>query len=75
MSKTRTIGVVTGGGKLHTTGESHHRVMVIEVMGRDARWIALHPGADAIGFCKLVDPGSDYVPAAHAVGITFGERA
>jgi hypothetical protein len=75
MSKTRTIGVVTGGGKLHTTGESHHRVMVIEVMGRDARWIALHPGADAIGSCKLVDPGSDYVPAAHAVGITFGERA
>ena len=75
MSKTRTIGVVTGGGELHTTGESHHRVMVIEVMGRDARWIALHPGADAIGFCKLVDPGSDYVPAAHAVGITFGERA
>ena len=75
MSKTRTIGVVTGGGDLHTTGESHYRVMVIEVMGRDARWIALHPGADAIGFCKLVDPGSDYVPAAHAVGITFGERA
>ena len=75
MSKTRTIGVVTGGGKLHTTGESHHRVMVIEVMGRDARWIALHPGPDAIGSCKLVDPGSDYVHAARAVGITFGERA
>jgi ATP-dependent phosphofructokinase / diphosphate-dependent phosphofructokinase len=30
--------------RLHTTGESHHRVMVIEVMGRDAGWIALHSG-------------------------------
>jgi len=30
--------------KLHTTAESHHRVMVIEVMGRDAGWIALHSG-------------------------------
>lgn len=30
--------------KLHTTAEAHHRVMVIEVMGRDAGWIALHSG-------------------------------
>ncbi len=30
--------------KIHTTAESHHRVMVIEVMGRDAGWIALHAG-------------------------------
>jgi len=30
--------------KLHTTAESHHRVMVVEVMGRDAGWIALHSG-------------------------------
>ncbi len=30
--------------KLHTTAESHHRVMVVEVMGRDAGWIALHAG-------------------------------
>lgn len=28
--------------KLVTTAESHHRVMVMEVMGRDAGWIALH---------------------------------
>jgi phosphofructokinase-like protein len=38
--------------KLQTTAESHHRVMVLEVMGRDAGWIALHAGvaggADAI---------------------------
>jgi 6-phosphofructokinase 1 len=30
--------------RLHTTAESHHRVMLIEVMGRDAGWIALHSG-------------------------------
>jgi 6-phosphofructokinase 1 len=30
--------------KLHTTAESHHRVMVLEVMGRNAGWIALHSG-------------------------------
>ena len=30
--------------KLHTTAESHHRVMILEVMGRDAGWIALESG-------------------------------
>ncbi|MFQ5927649.1 MAG: 6-phosphofructokinase, partial [Terriglobia bacterium] len=30
--------------RIHTTAESHHRVMIIEVMGRDAGWIALHAG-------------------------------
>jgi len=30
--------------RLHTTAESHHRIMLIEVMGRDAGWIALHAG-------------------------------
>jgi 6-phosphofructokinase 1 len=30
--------------KIHTTAESHHRVMVVEVMGRDAGWIALESG-------------------------------
>jgi 6-phosphofructokinase 1 len=30
--------------KLHTTAESHHRAMVLEVMGRYAGWIALHAG-------------------------------
>ncbi len=30
--------------RLHTTASSHHRVMVIEVMGRYAGWIALHSG-------------------------------
>ncbi len=30
--------------KIHTTAESHHRVMVVEVMGRDAGWIAIEAG-------------------------------
>jgi len=30
--------------KIHTTGASHHRVMVVEVMGRDCGWIALAGG-------------------------------
>ena len=38
--------------RLHTTAASHHRIMVVEVMGRYAGWIALHAGmagnADAI---------------------------
>ena len=28
--------------RLHTTAQAHHRVMVVEVMGRYAGWIALH---------------------------------
>lgn len=30
--------------RLHTTAESHHRVMILEVMGRYAGWIALYAG-------------------------------
>jgi ATP-dependent phosphofructokinase / diphosphate-dependent phosphofructokinase len=30
--------------RLHTTAESHHRTLIVEVMGRHAGWIALHAG-------------------------------
>ena len=30
--------------KIHTTAESHHRIMLVEVMGRDAGWIGLEAG-------------------------------
>jgi hypothetical protein len=30
--------------RLHTTAESHHRVMLLEVMGRHAGWIAVYSG-------------------------------
>jgi ATP-dependent phosphofructokinase / diphosphate-dependent phosphofructokinase len=37
------VQIATDGfDKLVTTAESHHRVMIMEVMGRDAGWIALH---------------------------------
>ena len=47
------VAIVTEAlDRLHTTAESHHRVMVVEVVGRDAGWIALESGiagsADAI---------------------------
>lgn len=39
------VGIATEAiDRLHTTAESHHRVLVIEVMGRHAGWIALHSG-------------------------------
>ena len=38
--------------RIHTTAESHHRAMIIEVMGRHAGWIAMHAGI-AGGACLL----------------------
>ncbi len=47
------VNIVMGAiDRLHTTAESHHRVLVVEIMGRDAGWLALFGGisggADAI---------------------------
>ena len=39
------VGIATEAiDRLHSTAESHERVMVVEVMGRYAGWIALHSG-------------------------------
>ncbi len=39
------VGIVTEAlDRLHSTTESHHRIMVVEVMGRHAGWIAVHSG-------------------------------
>jgi len=43
-----------GIDKLHTTAQSHHRVMIIEVMGRNAGWIALHAGVASGGDVILI---------------------
>ncbi|MBU2699460.1 6-phosphofructokinase 1 [Sporomusaceae bacterium BoRhaA] len=40
--------------RLHTTAESHHRVMILEVMGRYAGWIALHSGIAGGADCILI---------------------
>ncbi len=39
------VGIVVEGlDRLHTTASAHHRVMVVEVMGRDTGWVALAGG-------------------------------
>jgi len=39
------INIVTEAiDRLHTTSESHHRIMIVEIMGRHAGWIALYAG-------------------------------
>src|SRR3990167_457269 len=46
-------------GRVHTTAESHSRVMVVEVMGRNAGWIALYSGL-AGGADVILIPEIDY---------------
>jgi 6-phosphofructokinase 1 len=49
--------------RLHTTAESHDRVMILEVMGRNAGWIALHSGI-AGGADIILVPEIPYRPRA-----------
>jgi 6-phosphofructokinase 1 len=64
--------------RLHTTAESHRRVLIIEVMGRHAGWIALHSGlaggADAILIPEEpfdIEQVCDLVRSRFARGRTF----
>jgi phosphofructokinase-like protein len=64
--------------RLHTTAESHNRVMVVEVMGRHAGWIATYAGiaggADAILVPELpfdIEQLCARLRRRHAAGITF----
>jgi len=45
--------------KIHTTASAHHRVMIVEVMGRYAGWIALHSGV-ASGADVILIPEMPY---------------
>jgi 6-phosphofructokinase 1 len=45
--------------RLHTTADSHHRVLVVEVMGRHAGWIAMHSGL-AGGATVILIPEQPY---------------
>jgi len=40
--------------RLHTTAESHYRIMVVEVMGRDTGWIATYAGLAGGADCILI---------------------
>jgi len=59
--------------RLHTTAESHRRVMVVEVMGRHAGWIALHSGV-AGGADVILIPEIPYDIAKVADTINERER-
>jgi 6-phosphofructokinase 1 len=49
------VSVATEGiDRVHTTAQSHHRVMIVEVMGRTAGWIALHSGVAGGGDIILI---------------------
>jgi 6-phosphofructokinase 1 len=67
--------VVDALDRLHTTATSHKRVMVVEVMGRHAGWIALHGGvaggADIILIPEIpfdYDKIAAHIKARHATG-------
>lgn len=49
------VAVATEGiDRIHSTAQSHHRVMIVEVMGRHAGWIALHAGVAGGGDIILI---------------------
>jgi 6-phosphofructokinase 1 len=64
--------------RLHTTAESHNRIMVVEVMGRNTGWIAVHAGiaggADVILIPEdslPLEDACDLIRARHAEGKDF----
>ncbi len=49
------VGVATESvDRIHSTAESHHRVMIVEVMGRYVGWLALHAGVAGGGDVVLI---------------------
>jgi phosphofructokinase-like protein len=49
------VQIATDGiDRIHTTAQSHHRIMVVEVMGHNAGWIALHSGTAGGGDIILI---------------------
>ena len=67
--------------RLHTTAEAHNRVMVVEVMGRDAGWIALYSGiaggADVILIPERpfdIDKVAESIRQRHERGTLFLDR-
>lgn len=59
--------------KLHTTAESHRRVIIVEVMGRNAGWIAVHSGI-AGGADVILIPEIPYDPSKVAHSVMTRER-
>jgi 6-phosphofructokinase 1 len=58
--------------KLVTTAESHHRVMIMEVMGRDAGWIALHTAiAGGAEICLIPEIPYDIRKIARKINLRY----
>ncbi len=60
--------------KLHSTAESHHRVMILEVMGRDAGWIAIESGL-AGGADVILIPEIPFKPESVCQSVETRDRA
>jgi ATP-dependent phosphofructokinase / diphosphate-dependent phosphofructokinase len=61
--------------RLHTTADSHHRVLIVEVMGRHAGWIAVHAGlAGGANVILIPEREFDVGEVCDLVGRRFASR-
>ncbi len=61
--------------RLHTTADSHHRVLIVEVMGRHAGWIAFHAGlAGGANVILIPERQFDVEEVCELVGRRFASR-
>ena len=61
--------------RLHTTADSHHRVLIVEVMGRHAGWIAFHAGlAGGANVILIPEQPFDVERVCELVGRRFESR-
>ena len=61
--------------RLHTTADSHHRVLIVEVMGRHAGWIAFHAGlAGGANAILIPEQPFDVEKVCELVGRRFASR-
>jgi ATP-dependent phosphofructokinase / diphosphate-dependent phosphofructokinase len=61
--------------RLHTTADSHHRVLIVEVMGRHAGWIAFHAGlAGGANVILIPEKRFDVERVCELVGRRFESR-
>ncbi|MGV1049540.1 MAG: 6-phosphofructokinase [Solirubrobacterales bacterium] len=61
--------------RLHTTADSHHRVLIVEVMGRHAGWIAFHAGlAGGANVILIPERQFDIEQVCDLVGRRFASR-
>ena len=73
------VSIATEGiDRVHTTAQSHHRIMIVELMGRHAGWLALHAGVAGGGDIILlpeipydIHKITEVVEQRHKVGKRF----